>query len=71
MSGKDMEKRTALFKTMAEETNKVMTKTMDETLKPDQIKRLKQINGRSTARATLASNEEVQKALKLTRKPDR
>jgi len=65
--GKDREKMTELFKTMSEESNKVMTKAVAEHLKPEQAKRLKQIELQVAGTRAL-TREDVQKELKLSEK---
>src|SRR5262249_36620296 len=62
-AGMDMEKRAAVLKEMETETNKVIA----DTLKPEQVKRLKQIALQVGGFRELAK-EEVQKELKCTAK---
>jgi Spy/CpxP family protein refolding chaperone len=63
---KDFKAMGDVMKSMNEESSKVMTKLMDDTLKPDQVKRIKQIELQVAGTRALASNAEVQKTLKLS-----
>jgi hypothetical protein len=63
---KDFKAMGEVMKTMNEESTKVLLKIADDTLKPDQVKRLKQIELQVGGTRALASNADVQKTLKLT-----
>jgi hypothetical protein len=63
---KDFKAQGEVRKTMNEESTKVLTKLAEDTLKPEQVKRLKQIELQVGGTRALVSNADVQKALKLT-----
>jgi hypothetical protein len=63
---KDFTKMGEINKSMSEESTKVITKLGDEILKPEQMKRLKQIEIQVAGPRALASNADVQKALMLS-----
>ncbi len=63
---KDFKAMGEVMKSMNEESSKTITKLGDELLKPEQMKRLKQIELQVGGMRTLANNAEVQKTLKLS-----